>query len=285
MDTDRTNPATPAGRSTLSPRKLAACRANARKAREANRRNFRMTPRRRAAALRNLVLAREALRRPSPALRAARSANLAKARAARTPETFRRIGLRALRHGLQAGSVRGTMRPLGEDPRQADRLEQWLKRLFAPADDAERRIISALAEALLRRRRLWRAEAHWQFWKLRRALANAAPLEFPNAEQTYARALTLLQVVGDQEQFLDWDRRLTSLIERVLRQLVRKRSGGRLDLKIFAREARRTKKNSKSFGKRKSPTALSTGSSKGGRRSKPCSSASGPKGEKGEARS
>lgn len=242
MDTDRTNPATPAGRSTLSPRKLAACRANARKAREANRRNFRMTPRRRAAALRNLVLAREALRRPSPALRAARSANLAKARAARTPETFRRIGLRALRHGLQAGSVRGTMRPLGEDPRQADRLEQWLKRLFAPADDAERRIISALAEALLRRRRLWRAEAHWQFWKLRRALANAAPLEFPNAEQTYARALTLLQVVGDQEQFLDWDRRLTSLIERVLRQLVRKRSGGRLDLKIFAREARRTKK-------------------------------------------
>lgn len=227
----------------LTPARRAAALRSLRKAWAVNRRHYRLTARRRAASKANIRLAHEALRRngPSPAQLAAMRANIAQGRAARTPESFRRIGLKALRHGLHAGSVRQTMRALGDDPRRLERLERWLGRLFTPSDEEERKVVSALAEALLRRQRLWRAEAYWQDWKIRQAISRVAPLEGPHPESTYARAISLLEIVIDQKQVRVWDQHLVSTIERLMRKLVRKRSQGKLDFKFFAYEVRRTR--------------------------------------------
>jgi hypothetical protein len=174
-------------------------------------------------------------------------ANSASARAARTPETFRRIGLKALRHGLRAASVRQTMRALGQDPRQLEQLEKWLRQLFTPTDDEEKKIVSALAEALLRRERLWRAEAYWQSWNLRRAISRAAPLDGPNPDLTYARAMFLLEIVIDQDRLRGWDNRLIGAIERLMRRLVRKRSEGKLDFCFFSHAERRARRRQRAI--------------------------------------
>lgn len=251
----------------LTPQRLAASRANLRKAWQANRTRWALTPARLASARRTIKLAHEAIRRRprklSPAqLRAARS-NVAKARAAlqargrtpehlaklrqtvararatRTPESARRQAEKVLKHGLFARSVRHTMRPLGEDPKEFDKHLRLLRQFFGPQDNREEDIIRGVAEAIRRRMRLWRAEAHWESEFLEQCLGLAEPLTTPDPDQTLHRALLLMGAVLSQDRLFERDRRLVATIERVLRQLVRKRSDGRHDLKVFAREVRR----------------------------------------------
>ena len=255
--------------SKSSPRRRAAALRNLEKAWQANRARWEKTPARLANSRRTIKFAQAAIRRRprklSPAQLAAVRANVAKARAtlnargrssehlsklretikkaraARTPEGFRRHSEKVLKHGLYARSVRDTMRPLGEDPKEFDAHLRQLRNFFGPRDEREGKIVAALAEAIRRRLRLWRAEAHWQSRYLEECLGAAAPLATPDPDQTLNRAWLLMGAVMSQDKLFERDRRLVAAIERVLRQLVRKRSDGRHDLKMFAREARRPK--------------------------------------------
>lgn len=251
-----------------SPKRAAALR-NLKKAWQASRAHWEKTPARLANSRRTIQLAQAAIRgrarQFSPAQLAAARANMAKARAAlnargrspehlaklretikkaraaRTPEGFRRDSAKVLKHGLYARSVRDTMRPLGEDPHEFDAHLRQLRGFFGPRDKREEKIVAALAEAIRRRLRLWRAEAHWQSRYLEECLGAATPLLVPDPVQTLNRAWLLMGAVLSQDALFARDRRLVAAIERVLRQLVRKRSDGRYDLKAFSREARRHK--------------------------------------------
>lgn len=270
MSRTRPSPLLPRSpRKRPSARHRAASRRNLEKAWEANRTHWEKTPARMANAHRTIQLAQAALRgRPrkfSPAQLAAARANIAKARAvlnargrspqhlsklretikkaraARTPEGFRRHSPKVLKHGLYARSVRDTMRPLGEDTKEFATHLRLLREFFGPQDEREGKIVAALAEAIRRRLRLWRAEAHWQARYLGQCLGEAVPLASPDPDQTLYRSWLLLGAVMSQDRLFERDRRLVAALERVLRQLVRKRSDGRLDLKAFSREARRPK--------------------------------------------
>lgn len=252
-----------------SPRRRAAALRNLEKAWQASRAHWEKTPARMATSRRTIQLAQAAIRRRprqfSPAQLAAARANAAKARAAlnargrtpeylaklretikkaraaRTPEGYRRHSKKVLKHGLYARSIRDTMRPLGEDPGEFEAHVRLLQNFFGPQDRHERKIVEALAEAIRRRLRLWRAEAHWQSRFLGECMSAAAPLATPDPEQTLNRAWLLMGAVLSQDALFARDRRLVAAIERVLRQLVRGRSNGQLDLKLFSRNARRPK--------------------------------------------
>jgi hypothetical protein len=260
-------PAAPAPRRHSSPRKRAASLKNLEKAWQANRRHWEKTPARMAAARRTIQLAQAAIRgRPrkfSPAQLRAVRANVARARdalaargrspehlaklrqtivgarAARTPASFRRQAAKVLKHGLFARSMRETLRPLGEDRKEFARHFHLLRAYFGPRGPQEEKIVRTVVEAVRRRIRLWRAEAYWQSRHLEQLLEMAAPLATPDPELTRHRAMVLMEVLSRQERLFELNYRLLAVLERLLRRLVRRRSGGQLDLKMLAREERR----------------------------------------------
>lgn len=256
-----------ARRRSPSARQRAAARKNLKKAWEASRNHWEKTPARLASSRRTVKLAQEANRRRprklSPAqLNAARAnaarardalnargrspehlaklrENIVSARAARTSESFRRQAVKVLKHGLFARSMKETLRPLGEDRKEYSRHFHLLRAYFGPRGQQEERILRAAVEAVRRRIRLWRAEAYWQSRHLDLLLEATPPLQVPDPEETRYRAVVLMEVLSRHDRLFELNHRLLSAVERILRQLVRKRSDGQLDLKIFAREERR----------------------------------------------
>jgi hypothetical protein len=197
----------------LTARELAARRANLEKARAAPREAYRPTEKR---------------------LQTSR-ANLAKAIAARRgPEGNASARLNALKHGLFAKqTLAESVDRLGEDKQEfAQHLHQF-ERVFAPADEEEKRIVRRLAETIWRRLRFFRAQACWEKEKLQRMFAEApAPAQL-SLDDTVARAEGLALALMQFDAFFRQFNALESQVEFWLRKLIRKRSQGRLRWKGF----------------------------------------------------
>jgi hypothetical protein len=198
----------------LTARELAARRANLQKARAASSENYRRTDKR---------------------LRASR-ANLEKAIAARRgPEGNAAARLNALKHGLFAQrAVAESVERLREDKDEFDLHLRLFERVFAPADEEEKRIVRSLAETVWRRLRFFRAQACWEKEKLQRMFAEApAPAQL-GLEDTVARADGLALALLQFESFFREVNKLESQVEFWLRKLIRKRSQGKLRWKGFS---------------------------------------------------
>ncbi len=241
----------------LSPRRLAACRANIRKAHEANRRNplsparrealrkateanrrnFRLTPARRAAMSGNIRKAQAASVRRfrmTPARRRANLANIRKAIAApRTPESRARSRFNRLKHGLQARSFEQTLGPFGEHAAEFQAHRAAMERTLAPQDDDERALVERISEAIWLRLRIYRAQARWVAARLKRCLRTQPFVENPDTETTEQRAREIMAALLDDAWVIPLDNRILRRIERRLRALVRKRKGDDAALALF----------------------------------------------------
>lgn len=210
-------------RGRSSPRALAARRANLEKAWAANRTlPYRETERRRAAS----------------------RANIQKAIAwRRSAEGNARARLNALKHGLFAERLEDSLARLGEDSGELERHRQLFERAFVPADERERRIVQRLADLAWRRLRLFRAQACWESGRLSALLEVAEPAERLDAPTTEMRAYALVRVLNDWEALLREGDKIESGIERQLRALLRKRSGGAIHFRALSprREDRQSK--------------------------------------------
>jgi len=167
--------------------------------------------------------------------RTAYLANLKKAIAARrSPEGNARVRLNALKHGLFARLVPESVARLGENPSEFEAHRQRFAQVFAPEDDFEQRLVQRLAEIVWRRLRLHRAQACWEADRLRELFAEAPPAARLTAEETERRAYALAHVLNDFQTFFAKAQHLEAQIERALRKLLRKRSGGRINFKALA---------------------------------------------------
>jgi hypothetical protein len=198
----------------LTPRELAARRANLEKARAASSQGYRRTEKR---------------------LRASR-ANLEKAHAARrSPEGNAAARLNALKHGLFAKqTLAESVDRLAEAKEEFNQHLRLFQRVFAPADQEEKQIVRGLAQTVWRRLRLFSAQARWEKEKLQRMFAEApAPAQLGLAD-TVARAEGLALALMQFEAFFREQAKLESQVEFWLRKLIRKRSQGRLRWKGFS---------------------------------------------------
>lgn len=205
-------------RSKLSRRALAARRANLRKARAAP---------------------RELIYRSTEKRRAASRANLQKALAARRAAQDKGAApANNLKHGLYAYAAatdRQSLRRLGESPQEFAAHRRRIERLFAPQDDEEKRLVSRLADACWRRLRLFRAAARWEADRLKQILARAPRLPRLDAADTEDRAIALVMAFPYTLDAIDRESsRLNSQIEALLRALLRKRSNGAIEFKLFS---------------------------------------------------
>lgn len=214
----------------LSPAELAARRVNLRKARAADKDLiYRSTARRRAASRRNIRLAR-AWRRSAAGNATAR--------------------LNALTHGLFARRLKDSVRRLKEDPKEFERHLRQFEEVYAPADEPERKIIRRLGELTWRRLRLFHAQACWEADRLHGLFAAAPRAATLTPLETERRALALVQVLNDWAGLLREAFKVQSGVERLLRALVRKRSGGQRDFQVLCprREAPLTEPELPSIG-------------------------------------
>jgi hypothetical protein len=139
-----------------------------------------------------------------------------------------------LKHGLFAKLVPESVARLGENPSEFEAHRQRFAQVFAPEDDAEQRLVRRLAEIVWRRLRLHRAQACWEAARLRQLFAEAPRAARLTAEETEQRAYALAHLLNDFERFFKEAQRLEAQIERALRKLLRKRSGGRINFKALA---------------------------------------------------
>ena len=167
--------------------------------------------------------------------RAALLANRAKAMVARrAPGGSDAIRLNALKHGLFAARVPEGVARLGENLSEFEAHRQRFAQVFAPEDDVEQRLVRRLAETVWRRLRLHRAQACWEADRLRTLFAEAPRAARLTAEETEMRAYALAHVLNDFQRFFAKAQQLEAQIERALRKLLRKRSGGRINFKALA---------------------------------------------------
>ena len=166
---------------------------------------------------------------------AASRANLEKALAARrSPEGNAAARLNALRHGLFARLVPESVGRLAENPQEFEDHRRRFAQVFAPEDETEGKLVRRLADATWRRLRLHRAQARWEADRLREFFADAPAAARLTPEETERRAYALADVFTDFQPFFTAASRLEAQIERVLRQLLRRRSGGAIKFKVFA---------------------------------------------------
>ena len=245
---------TPKAPATLSPARLAACRANIRKAHEANRtkplsparraalekaveanrRNWRLTPARRAAMRANALKMQAAsvakFGMTEKRLTACRE-NIKKAQAAwRVSEKRKRPSYNDLKHGAYARHVLETLRRLGEDPQEYAALQERLARLLAPQNEKEKALVRQLGDLVWQRRRVPRAAVRWEEERLR-SLAGSAPLpENLSPYETRDRAMALWDTLFDDAQRFERMAFFQSRIETQLRKLLRLRTEGRPEI-------------------------------------------------------
>jgi len=186
----------------------------------------------------NLQKARAApgVHRPTAKRLRASRANLAKAQAARrTPRGNAAARLNALKHGLFAEqTLPESIDRLGEDKQEFEQYLRLFERVFAPADEEEKRIVRGLAQTVWRRLRFFRAQARWEKERLLSIFAEApAPAQL-SLEGTVARAEGLGLALTQFEAFFRELGKLESQVESRLRKLIRKRSDGKLLWKGFS---------------------------------------------------
>ena len=240
----------PKDRSALSPARLAACRANVRKAHEANRtkpmsparraalakaveanrRNWRLTPARLAAMRvngRKMQAASVAKFRMTEKRLTAAHENIKKAQAAwRASEKSKQPSYNDLKHGTYARQVLETLRRLGEDPQEYAALHERLARLLAPQNEKEKALVRQLGDLVWQRRRVPRAAVRWEEDRLR-SLAGSAPMpDNLGPYETRDRAMALWETLFNDAQRFERMDFFQSRIETQLRKLLRLRSEG-----------------------------------------------------------
>ena len=226
----------------MTPAKMAALR----KATAANRANFRLTP----ARLRAMRANARKMQRGSvekfqmtEARRRALAENIRKAQAApRTPESRARSRFNHLQHGLNVRSLDETMRRLHENPRDLEAHAQRIARVFAPADPAEAKVVREIADLAWRRLRLFKAQARWEAGRLKKFFERADFVQPLDAELTRMRAMALLGLLTDHDKFFDNERRLIAAIERQLRTLARLRAGGDANFRFYSRDSEKERR-------------------------------------------
>ncbi len=237
-----------------STRHREASRRNLEKAWESTRRHWEKTPARQETSRRNIKAAQAANRRRPRKLSQAQldalRRNMAKARAAlnsrgRSPEHIAKLresiarartfqtaqgriehAKKILSHGFYSRLLRETpVGRLGEDSQDHARLHELVARYFAPANEEEARLATALANALWRYHRLYFAQAKQQMQALIFFLDEAPPF-VKSFEQAFDfRAYELLNVLLDQRVWWRREKTMLGAIERLMRRLVRARAG------------------------------------------------------------
>ncbi len=204
-----------------------------------NRKPYALTPRALEARRANLVKARaapkEIIYRPTAKRQAASRANILKAIAARkSAEGNRAARMNALKHGLFAHEVLAeSVDRLEENTQGFNEHVALFERVYVPEDDLERKLVRRLAETTWRRLRLFHAQARWEAERLRKIFATAPVVEKLTADQTHDRAFGLMELLADHGRVFYEARRLHSKIEFLLRALLRKRSGGKIQFKVL----------------------------------------------------
>jgi hypothetical protein len=205
-----------------------ACLVNVRKMQEANRAHYRSTPARRRAALANLAKAWEANRgdryRRSEARRQAARRNAALARAApRSPEMYAYTLRSNLLHGQTVRRLEESLTAFGEDPKEFQAHRRRIQRVFAPQDDVERRLLERLADVVWLRLRLYHGQARWEAGMLSRMMRKFPPKAQLDADETGERADWLLEPFIRPSPVFRYEDALQHRIERLLRYLLRYR--------------------------------------------------------------
>jgi hypothetical protein len=245
---------TPKAPATLSPARLAACRANVRKAHEANRtrpmsparkaalekaveanrRNFRLTPARLAAMRingRKMQAASVAKFQVTEKRLAACRKNIQKAQAAwRVSEKLKRPSYNDLKHGVYARNLLETLRRLGEDPKEYEALQERLGRLLAPQNEKEKDLVRQLGDLVWQRRRVPRAAVQWEEDRLKYLADSTAMPDNLSPYETRDRAMALWETLfndAQQHERMDF---FQSCIETQLRKLLRLRTKGRPEI-------------------------------------------------------
>ena len=118
-------------------------------------------------------------------------------------------------------------------------MHRLLARAFAPRGEMERKQIHRLTQAIWRRLRLFRAQARWEKDTLMCGLSVLPAAPRLSVLRTRALAYALFGFFTKQGQLLRCEQTLDGAIERRLRALLRKRSGGDPQFKIITRESRR----------------------------------------------
>jgi hypothetical protein len=218
--------------------------ASVRKAAEANRRNFRMTPARRRAMRANaLQMQRASVEKfkMTEARRRANAASIVKAQAAARLTTRRQHSrFSHLQHGLQARSFLGTMKRLREDRKKFRELEERFRRVFVPRGEAEEKVVEAIARAVWRRLRLFRAQAVWESKRIKKLFDQSWPMPSLDVDGTRTRGLILLIALTERERFEQFDRQLINAVEREVGRLLHLRAENGQDDGLFPRASRRT---------------------------------------------
>jgi len=188
----------------------------------------------------NLAKARaapkEKIYRPTEKRQAASRANMALAIAARkSPRGKAAARMNALRYGLFAKDAPASVRRLGEDMSEYRNHHAIFERVFAPQDEEERRLVRRLADSSWKRLRFLRAQAAWELARLKKALQSLGPPHPLSAEETRRRAFILAGAVDFNLNYLDYYDLWQSQIQSGLRQLLKKRSGGKIRFRVFRR--------------------------------------------------
>jgi len=223
-----------------------ASRANLRKAAEANRGRYRRTRKRLKASRANIQKAHQANHlhfRYTPARRAANLVTIRKAQTApRTRESYDRSRFNHLQHGLTVRSLESTLRRLRENPKEFEAHAQRFRRVFAPADPTEDKLVREIADLSWRRLRLFKAQARWESDRLKKLFRRADFVQPLDAEHTRSRAMFLLSLLADFDHFFHYEQRQMAAIERQLRLLARLRAGGDPGFRFYSRESEKQRR-------------------------------------------
>ncbi len=176
----------------------------------------------------------------SPRKRDACLRNLERAHAAPwDPERTLRSRRNNLQHGFYAEDLRDTAPRVGESLEEFDQHLRLFEGAFVPQDEIERKIVQNLAETAWRRRRMFRARIESEARYFRRVLRAWRPAEQLTDEETQTRGDVLLDLRERDIRLVERSDRLLSHMERLLRALVERRSGGTPTLKLTARQHRK----------------------------------------------
>jgi hypothetical protein len=200
---------------------------------------YNMTERALASRRANLQKARAAgkhkIYHPTPARQAASRANMARAIAARkSPGGNASARLNALSHGLFSKDVAASVARMGEDPQEFREHHALFHAIFVPVDEEERLWVRRLADINWKRLRFLRAQAAWELERLKKAFEPVTARGTPiGAEETLRRAHIFTRTFAGFVEYIEPLDKFQSRMDRELRKLLKKRSGGKIKYKVF----------------------------------------------------
>lgn len=173
--------------------------------------------------------------RPTPARQAASRANMARAIAGRkSPRGNSSARLNALSHGLFSKDVAASVARMGEDPREFREHHALFHAIFVPEDDEEREWVRRLADINWKRLRFFRAQAAWELERLKKAFQPVTGRGTTiGAEETLRRAHIFSRTLAGFVEYIDPLGKFESRMDRELRKLLKKRSGGKIKYQVF----------------------------------------------------